>query len=194
MTGRKRSGGIHAATRAPAVCSFFFVLFFFVCDFLEHSTESCHPHTVSGTFFFFTASFTFHCHQTDDGLSCELVWSLHSANLWSCNSPIWHGDHCKPCHNMNQNYDPRLILSWSWIFSVTGSGSCPVFHKKVKHKRLGYFLLEWTVLEPLWTFDLTTSFKINLGNGVIVVAGGFWRVGNREPLFPVAPRFSTRPQ
>lgn len=126
---------------------------------------------------------------------CHVSWSaLHSANLWSCNSPIWHGDHCKPCHNMNQNYDPRLILSWSWIFSVTGSGSCPVFHKKVKHKRLGYFLLEWTVLEPLWTFDLTTSFKINLGNGVIVVAGGFWKVGNREPLFPVAPRFSTRPQ
>lgn len=100
----------------------------------------------------------------------------------------------------------NLVTIWiktttpGWFFPGPGFslwrdlGAARSSTKRLNIKRLGYFLLEWTVLEPLWTFDLTTSFKINLGNGVIVVAGGFWRVGNREPLFPVAPRFSTRPQ
>lgn len=44
MTGRKRSGGIHAATRAPAVCSFFFCLWLFGTQHRELSSTHCFWH------------------------------------------------------------------------------------------------------------------------------------------------------
>lgn len=94
----------------------------FVCDFLEHSTESCHPHTVSGTFFFLHGLFYL-------SLSSNWWWSVMWAGLFTAQiygPVIPQSDMVTTVTDKKYCEQPDLVIIWiktttpGWFFPGPG--------------------------------------------------------------------------